>query len=47
MLFNLVFFFPKESHENELAKSFEKFTIPSEEEGFQDLEVVEVAWWEG
>eukprot|EP00435_Cladocopium_sp_Y103_P037817 s1868_g10.t1 len=25
-----------EQHENELARSFEKFAIPSEEEGFQD-----------
>ena len=26
----------QEQHENELARSFEKFTIPSEEEGFQE-----------
>ena len=32
-----------ESHENELIKSFEKFTIPSEEEGFQEVCFV----WEG
>lgn len=32
-----------EQHENELARSFEKFTIPSEEEGFQEICFV----WDG
>lgn len=36
--------FAQDKHENELARSFEKFTIPSEEEGFQERNRPACSW---